>query len=64
MLSALADIKKNKCDFIVAGRVDQIGDFKNLTDIDIPKGYEDMFIMIEEKTFRNDISSTEIRIRS
>lgn len=64
MLSALADIKKNKCDFIVAGRVDQIGDFKNLTDIDIPKGYEDMFLMIKEKTFRNDISSTEIRVRS
>jgi len=64
MLSALDEIKKNRCSFIVAGRVDSTGHFQRARDIEIPMGYEDMFHVVEEKTFRNDISSSEIRIQS
>ena len=64
MLTALDDIKKNRCGFIVMGRMDEFGNFRNATDINVPSGYEDMFTMIDEKNFRNDISSTEIRIQN
>ena len=64
MLSALTDIKKNDCSFIVAGRMDDVGDFRNAKEINIPDGYADMFCMIEEKNFRSDISSTDIRIQN
>ena len=43
------------------GRLDEFGAFRNANDIDVPSGYQDMFTMIDEKRFRNDISSTEIR---
>ena len=64
MLSALTDIRKNDCSFIVAGRMDDVGDFRNAKEINIPDGYADMFCMIEEKNFRSDISSTDIRIQN
>ena len=64
MLSALTDIKKNECSFIVAGRKEKFGRFRNAEEINIPEDYADMFCMIEEKTFRNDISSTDIRIQN
>ena len=62
MLAALADIRENGCRFIVVGRLDEFGDFRNAKDINVPDGYEDMFSMIEEENFRSDISSTDLRI--
>ena len=64
MLSALTSIKENECRFIVAGRMDDFGNFRNAKEIDIPEGYADMFCMIEEKKFRSDISSTDMRIQN
>ncbi|MBK50586.1 MAG: hypothetical protein FI718_02305 [SAR202 cluster bacterium] len=61
MLTALDIIKENHCRFLVVGRLDEFGAFRNANDIDVPSGYQDMFTMIDEKRFRNDISSTEIR---
>ncbi len=63
-LAALDSIRKNRCEFIVVGRLDEFGNFRNAKDISIPDGYEDMFIMIEEEKFRSDISSTDFRIQN
>jgi hypothetical protein len=63
-LAALDDIRKNRCEFIVVGRLDKFGKFRNAKDINIPEGYEDMFIMIEEEKFRSDISSTDFRTQN
>lgn len=46
--------------FVVAGRL-HCGIFQSLDNVDIPKGFEDLFIPIPEELFRADISSTEIR---
>ena len=63
-LAALDSIRKNRCEFIVVGRLDEFGNFRNAKDISIPDGYDDMFIMIEEEKFRSDISSTDFRIQN
>ena len=47
--------------FVVAGRLHQ-GVFQSLEHLDIPAGFEALFIPIPENLFREDISSTEIRI--
>lgn len=46
--------------FVVAGRLYQ-GEFQSLEQLNIPCGYEELFIPIPEILFREDISSTEIR---
>jgi len=46
--------------FVVAGRLHR-GEFQSLEHLDIPEGFEDLFIPIPESLFREDISSTEIR---
>ena len=60
MLLALQQMREQRCDFLVAGRVD--GDtFRTLADVSIPDGFAPMFTAIPESAFRSDISSTEIR---
>jgi len=46
--------------FVVAGRLHR-GEFQSLEHLDIPGGFEELFIPIPEALFREDISSTEIR---
>jgi hypothetical protein len=46
--------------FVVGGRLHD-GQFQGLADLDIPAGYEELFIPIPEQLFREDISSTELR---
>jgi len=46
--------------FVVAGRLHN-GVFQALENIQIPIGFEDLFIPVPEKIFRADISSTELR---
>ncbi|QBG47488.1 hypothetical protein EGM51_08825 [Verrucomicrobia bacterium S94] len=46
--------------FIVAGRLHN-GVFQSLEHVDIPKGFEELFIPVPEELFRADISSTELR---
>lgn len=46
--------------FVVAGRLHD-GAFQGLEHIDIPAGFEELFIPIPEELFREDVSSTELR---
>ncbi|MEE9367279.1 MAG: hypothetical protein V3V05_00290 [Pontiella sp.] len=46
--------------FIVAGRLHD-GVFQGLDNLNIPTGFESLFIPIPENIFREDISSTELR---
>ena len=46
--------------FVVAGRLHH-GEFQALEQINIPPGFEELFIPIPEELFREDISSTELR---
>lgn len=61
VLAALAEIRQLGCRFLVAGRVDQTGTFRHLTDLAIPPTFRDMFLGIPDNQFRKDISSTELR---
>jgi hypothetical protein len=73
MIAALATIAERKCSFVVGGRVQQGKDkdptkFDTLHDIlrgsgagALPTSITNMFIGIEERDFRADISSSEIR---
>lgn len=48
--------------FAVAGRLHN-GGFQGLEDMEIPTGFEELFIPIPESLFREDVSSTELRNR-
>lgn len=61
MLAALAEIRQRGCRFLVAGRVDESGAFRDLTDLNIPPSFHNMFLGIPDSQFRKDISSTELR---
>lgn len=61
MLQALAEIREQGCDFLVAGRVDDNGRFHQASTLTIPSGYQDIFHPISDHRFRKDISSTELR---
>ena len=63
MSAALSELRDLRCDFLVAGRVEG-GTFKTLEDLPVPPEYAEMFIQIPESTFREDISSTQIRNES
>ena len=47
--------------FIVGGRHDGVGEFKTLSDLNIPAGFESLLIEIPEKDFSDPISSTQLR---
>ena len=57
---ALAELRRNGGDFLVAGRKTDQG-FKSLDDIDVPESFTGMLRQIPEAMFRFDGSSTEIR---
>ena len=59
MRDALAEIKANSCDFLVAGRVGEEGQFHTVEHLAIPTGFDDMFQPLPD--FRHDVSSTELR---
>ena len=60
MMSAMHEIQRLGCSFLVAGRLDVDG-YKTMRDVQVPSGLEGMFNEIPESAFREDISSTEIR---
>ncbi len=60
MLSALSEIRRLDCRFLVAGRVEG-GVFHTLREAPVPSGFEGMFTAIPESVFRCDLSSTELR---
>lgn len=61
MMAALAEIDELGGRFLVAGRVDDEGQFHHLDDLDIPRPFMHLFRAIPETKFRRDISSTELR---
>jgi nicotinic acid mononucleotide adenylyltransferase len=63
MLLALAKIREQGCRFLVAGRKNAKGVFRDAADLDMPKKFEDLFVLIQAKQYRHDISSTELRAR-
>ena len=63
MKEALAEIQSQGCRFLVAGR-QQDGLFRTLADVDVPGAFTGLFEAIPERTFRHDISSTDIRADS
>ena len=60
MVSAIMEIRSMGGSFLVAGR-DLERTFVTLEDVEIPVGLPDMFEAIPETTFREDVSSTQIR---
>ena len=61
MLHALQEIRGLGCHFLVAGRVNQQGNFQDLTTLHIPAEAQNLFTSIPADRFRHDISSTELR---
>ena len=63
MLSAIHEMRELGCSFLVAGRVD--GDeFRTLGDVAVPAEVQGMFREIPESEFREDLSSTDLRLAS
>ena len=60
MYTSLQKIKDNKCNFLVAGRLQNSG-FNTVFDVVIPEAFTSMFNGIPESQFRMDLSSTELR---
>jgi len=61
VVDALNMITENHCSFIVGGRIDELGQFKTLGDLKMPKKSRQLFELLPESEFRIDISSSEIR---
>ena len=60
MMSALATIAESNGRFLVAGRLED-GVFRTLSDVEVPSQFRSMFESIPESSFRQDISSTDLR---
>ena len=60
MYTSLQKVKDNKCNFLVAGRL-QNSEFNTIFDVAIPEAFLSMFNDIPESQFRMDLSSTELR---
>ena len=61
MLSTLEEMRELGCSFLVAGRVDG-HEFRTLSDVPVPAEFEGMFREIPESEFREDLSSTDLRL--
>ena len=61
MLTALAEMWASGSRFAVAGRNDDNGVFRTLSDVNLPAGFQPLFMDIPETAFRSDLSSTAIR---
>jgi hypothetical protein len=61
---ALDGIRARGCRFLVAGRMDQSGQFVELDQLAIPEAYRDLFTPIPEAEFHVDMSSTGLREQS
>lgn len=63
MMAALNEIRAQGCNFLVAGRQDENGEFHVAEELAIPQAIQDLFQSLPRERFRRDISSTEIRNR-
>ena len=58
--TALSSIRSHGCRFLVAGRK-LTREFATLSDIPIPRGFEDLFEALPESRFRSEFSSSQLR---
>lgn len=63
LLAALAEIRANKCAFLVAGRVGPDNFFHEMEELPVPPSFKDLFSGIPPQHFREDVSSTDLRAR-
>tara|TARA_B100000945_G_scaffold74648_3_gene57420 strand:- start:25695 stop:26834 length:1140 start_codon:yes stop_codon:yes gene_type:complete len=61
MYNTFQEIEEMSCDFLVAGRLSD-GSFRELSALDIPSRFKQIFKSIPESKFRIDISSTQLRL--
>lgn len=61
MRSALAELRRLGCRFLVAGRLDAAGVFVEGNQLDLPVAFRDLFEVLPASQFRRDISSTRLR---
>jgi nicotinic acid mononucleotide adenylyltransferase len=64
LLQALRAIREKGCRFLVAGRMDENGNYRLATELNYPDEFSDLFMPIPGDQFRIDISSTRIRAES
>lgn len=62
LIHALSEIQTQGCHFLVAGRVDEQGQFCDISYLNIPPHFRDLFHPIPADQFRHDISSTQLRL--
>jgi hypothetical protein len=60
---ALSVVRENGCRFLVAGRCDSSGRFLEIDRIEMPQSICDLFTSIPESAFREDVSSTDLRLQ-
>ncbi|MFN2222603.1 MAG: hypothetical protein ACK2UH_08635, partial [Candidatus Promineifilaceae bacterium] len=61
MVAALTEIRERGCNFLVAGRQDEHGQFHEADELNIPAALQDLFHTLPDDRFRHDISSTDLR---
>lgn len=59
--AALTEFANLDCSFLVAGRQDEQGVFRDRWQLDVPESFANLFQPIPADAFRKDISSTELR---
>ncbi len=59
--ASLYDFAEAGNSFLVAGRVDNTGRFRGVSNLAVPRQFRTLFVGIPETAFREDISSTELR---
>lgn len=59
--AALSKIAQCGCSFLVAGRQDENGVFRDGDQLNVPKPFTELFKPIPAEAFRKDISSSELR---
>lgn len=63
MRAALAEIRAQRCRFLVGGRLDAAGGFVLAEQLPLPEAFRDLFTGLGEDEFRRDLSSTDLRRR-
>jgi hypothetical protein len=61
LYAALSRIAQCGCSFLVAGRQDENGVFRDGEQLKVPEPFSQMFKPIPADAFRKDISSSELR---
>jgi hypothetical protein len=58
---AMTELRSRGCRFLTAGRINAAGDFIDLSCLNIPAAYRDLFTAIPAGDFRVDLCSTQLR---